>query len=150
MKVNEEDKQEISMIKIIMMREITKTDVGLMVEMGEHHIEVEATMDKIIEEDHIVLIITEMTLDEIILEKHEITENRILEVDTEGIIEMIILEEVGVGLGKDNIQIILEGMIKAAVGLDQAQGLVPVETELDGISEVGNMIILLWTVQLHE
>ena len=38
----------------------------------------------------------------------------------EVIIEITILEEVEVGLGKDNIQIILEGMIEViAVGLDQ-------------------------------
>ena len=38
--------------------------------------------------------------------------------DREGIIEMIILKEVGVGLGTDNIQVILEGMIETVVGLD--------------------------------
>ena len=40
---------------------------------------------------------------------------KILEVDIEAIIEMITLEEVEVGPGKDNIQVISEGMIKAKV-----------------------------------
>ena len=40
--------------------------------------------------------------------------------DIEIIIETTILEEVEVGIGKDNTQVILEGMIEAvAVGLDQ-------------------------------
>ena len=69
--------------------------------------------------------------------------------DTEGIKEMIILEEVGVGPGIDNTQIILEGMIKAVAGLDQVQELAPIEIELDATS-VWNVIILLKTVQLHK
>ena len=44
---------------------------------------------------------------------------QIIEVDTEGITEKIILEEVRVGIGIDNILIILEGMIKVMVDLDQ-------------------------------
>ena len=40
--------------------------------------------------------------------------------DTEAIIEMTILEEVEVSLGKDSIQVILEGMVKAVV-VDQDQ-----------------------------
>ena len=53
-----------------------------------------------------------------------------LEVDIEGIIEMTTLEEEEVGLGKDNIQVILEGMTEiVVVGLDQVQELVLVETE---------------------
>ena len=132
-----------------MIREITKIDIGLIVEIGEHHKEDEVNLDKVIEEDNISLIITEITLDETILERHEITEGKIIEVDTEGIIEMIILEEVGVGLRIDNIQIILEGMIEAVVGLDQVQELPPKEIELDAI-RVENMIIMLRTIQLHK
>ena len=42
--------------------------------------------------------------------------------DIEIIIEMTTLEEVGVGLGKDSIHVISEGMAEAvAVGLAQAQ-----------------------------
>ena len=45
---------------------------------------------------------------------------------------MIILKEVEVGLGKDNIQVILEGVIEIAiVGLCQFQELVLMEIELD-------------------
>ena len=65
--------------------------------------------------------------------------------DTEEIIEMIIMKETEVGLGINNIQIIPEGMINVVVGLDQVQELVPIERELDAIY-VGNIIILLRTV----
>ena len=69
--------------------------------------------------------------------------------DTEEIIEMIIMKEAEVDLGIDNIQIIPEGMTKLVVGLDQDQELVPIEIELHAIN-VGNMIILLRTVQLQK
>ena len=53
-----------------------------------------------------------------------------LEEDIEIIIEMTTLEEVEVGLGKDNFQVILEGMTEGvAVGQDQVQELVLTETE---------------------
>ena len=105
-----------------MIKEITRIDIGLIGETGKHHIEVEVSMDKAIEEDHITVIITA------ILEKDKIMEDKIIEVDKEGIIDAIILEEVG-------------------VGLDQVQELAPTEIELDAII-VGNMVILLRTVQL--
>ena len=54
-----------------------------------------------------------MTLE--ILEEGKLKEVKILEVNIEVTIEMKILEEVEVDLEKDNIQIILEGMIKAVV-----------------------------------
>ena len=53
------------MTKIIMIREITKIDIGQIMEIGEHHMEVEVSMDKITEEDHIMLIIIEMIIEEI-------------------------------------------------------------------------------------
>ena len=60
------------------------------------------------------------------------------------------MEEVEVGLGTDNIQVIFVGMTEVVVvGLDQIQEPVLIETELDAIS-VGNMIILLKTIQLHK
>ena len=65
--------------------------------------------------------IIEMTLGDEILEVHKLTEVRILEVETEVILEMIVLEEVEVGLGKGSMQVILEEMIEAAVDLDQVQ-----------------------------
>ena len=39
--------------------------------------------------------------------------------DTERITEMIIMKEVGVDLGIDNIQIIPEGMIEVGIGVNQ-------------------------------
>ena len=78
----------------------------------------------------------------------KITEVKILEVDIEGIIEMTTLEEVEVGLGKDYIQVILEGMTEiVVVGQGQDQEPVLIEIELDALC-VGNMIILLKTVQI--
>ena len=65
--------------------------------------------------------------------------------DIEEIIEMIIIKEVPVGLGKDSILIILEGMIEVIESLDQVSELVPIEMELDAIN-AWNMIILLRTV----
>ena len=57
-----------------------------------------------------------------------------LKVDMEGIIEMMILDEVRAHLGIDNIQIISEGMTEVVVvGLDQVQEPVLIETELDAI-----------------
>ena len=69
-------------------------------------------MDRIIGEDDVILIIIEMTIiiEETILDKCKITEVKSLGVDMEGIIETRTLEEVEVGLGKDSIQVILEGM----------------------------------------
>ena len=109
-KANGEDNQEISTIEIILIREITKIDIGQIVEIEEHRTEIEVNVDKITEEDHITLIIIEMTLESTILEKQKLAEVKMLKEDTEGIIEMIILEEVGVRLGTDNTQTITEGM----------------------------------------
>ena len=67
-KQNGEDKQEISMIERIIIREITKVDIDKIVEIEEHHIEVEVSRDKIIEEDHIMSINIEMNIEEIISE----------------------------------------------------------------------------------
>ena len=102
----ERDSQEILMIKIITIREIIKIDIGQIAEIKEHQTEVEVCIDKIIEEDHITLIIIEMTIEETILEICKIIDVKILEVDTGDIIEMITLEETGVGLETDNIQIV--------------------------------------------
>ena len=76
-------------------------------------------MDRIIEEGCYMLVPIQMILEETILEKCKIIEVKILEVDIEVIIEMASFEEVDVGHGKDNIHIILEGIIEAvAVGQD--------------------------------
>ena len=79
-----------------------KIYIGLIAYIGDHHIEIEVSMDKITEKDSVMLIIIEMMLEKTILGKHKITESKFIEVDTVGIIEMIFLKEVGVGL-IDNI-----------------------------------------------
>ena len=73
-------------------------------------------MDRIIGKDCIMSI----TLEETILEKCKITEAKNLEVDIEGIIEMITLEEVEVSPGTDNIWVISTEMTEVVVvGQDQ-------------------------------
>ena len=91
-----------------------------------------------------------MTLGENILEEHRIIEVKILEVGVEVIIEMTTLEEVEVDPRKDNIKVILEGITEAVpVGQDQIWEPVIAEIGLD-VWNVGNMIILLKTVQIHQ
>ena len=101
-----------------MLRVIIRMDIDQIVEIGELHSEVKVSTDRIIEEGCNILIPIEMFSEEANLEKGKIIEVRILEVAIEVIIEMTISEEVEVG--KDNIQVIVEGMTEAvAVGLDQ-------------------------------
>ena len=71
-KANREERQEISMIKMIVIREITKIDIDQIVETEEHHTEIEVSMDRIIEEDCIMLITMEMITEEIISEIHKL------------------------------------------------------------------------------
>ena len=95
-------------------------------------------------------IIIEMTSGETIIERCKTIEVKILGVDIEIIIiiEMTTFEEVEVGLGTDNIQVILTEIIRGIViDLDQVPELLLMEIELDALS-VGNMIILLKTVQI--
>ena len=89
--------------------------------LGEYHIEVEPSMDNTIQEDYSMIKIIEVTLGEKILEEPKIIEVKILEVDIEVTLETTILEEVGIGLEKDIILVILEEMSKAVVGPDQVQ-----------------------------
>ena len=124
---------------------IIRIGLDQIVEISEHHSEVEDSMDRTIEEGCNMLIPIEMNLGEKILEEHKIIEVKILGVDIEVIIETKNLEEVEAGLWKDNIQVILEEMTKAvAVGLDQVQEPVITEVGLD-VLNVWNMIILLRT-----
>ena len=102
-----------------MIRVIIRIYINQIVQIGKHDSEVEFSMDRIIDEGPNMLIIIEMTLGEKILEEHKIIEVRILEVDIEVIIVMTTLEEEEVGLGKDNIQVILDVMIEAVVDQDQ-------------------------------
>ena len=130
-----------------MVREIIKIDIGQkIVETGEYCSVVGYSMDRMKETGEGIIRIIEVILQEEISEEIcnqiEITEVKIVEVDTEEIIEMIITKEAEVGLGIDSIQIIPEGMIEVIVGLYQVQELVPIEIELDAIN-VENMVILL-------
>ena len=80
--------------------------------------------------------------------KVSILEDRIIEVDIEGTIEVIIMKEVGVGLEEGHIQVISEEMtgVVVIVGHGQDQKQVLIETEL-GVISVENMIILQKIVQ---
>ena len=89
--------------------------------LGECHIEVELSMDTIIEEGHSMIRITEVIVRKEILVECKITEVRILRVDIEVSLGMTILEQVEVGLEKESIQVILGEMIEAAVDQDQVQ-----------------------------
>ena len=60
-----------------------KIDTGQIVEIGECHLEVELSMDRIIEECCNMITIIEVTLGEEILEEHKIIEVKIFEVDIE-------------------------------------------------------------------
>ena len=71
----------------------------------ECHKEVEHSMNKIIEEGHSMIKITEVILGKEILEEYKSIEVRILEVDIEVTLGTIILEEVEVGLEKDSAQV---------------------------------------------
>ena len=84
------------------------------------------------------------------MRSNKIIEDKVTEVDIEENIEMIIMKEVGVGLEKDSLQIMLEGMTEViAVDLDQVQELVLMEIGLDVIS-VESMIFakdcLTWKI----
>ena len=94
-----ECRQRVTMIEVI-----TKIDTDLTVVIGECHLGVELSMDKIIEEGCNMLTIIEITSGEEILGRNKIIKVTILEVDIGTIIETTHLEEVEVGLGKDNIQ----------------------------------------------
>ena len=109
-KVNEENKHEIYMIKIILLREMITTDIGQIVGIGEFCLVVEYNMDKIMEIDQGIVRIIEVISEEEILEgicdQISIKEVKIIELEIEEIIGMIIMKGVEVGLGKVNIQII--------------------------------------------
>ena len=79
------------MIKIII-----RNNADQIVEIGEHHLGAELSIDRIIEEGCNILVITEMILEEKILRKCQIIEVKILEVNVEVTLEMITLEEIEV------------------------------------------------------
>ena len=86
------------------------------------------------------MILEEESLEEI-SNQIRVAEVKIIQVDIEEIIEMIIMKKAEVGLGIDNI-LVIELTTDATVGLDQVQESVPIEIELDVIN-AGNAIILL-------
>ena len=98
-----------------MIKVLIKIDIDQIAEIEGYYSEVEVSMDRIIGKDHVISITIEMSVEETILEKCRIIEVRILEVNIEGITEMTTLEEVEVGLGKDNIQVISAGMTEVVV-----------------------------------
>ena len=108
-----EEKQQIIMIKANI-----KIDTDKIVEIGECHLEVEISTDRLIEKGCNITI-KEVNLGEEITEKCKIIELKILEMDVEVTIEMKTLVEVEVGLEKDSTQVILEEVIKAVVDQDQ-------------------------------
>ena len=112
------------MIKI-MVKGIIKIDIGQIVETEEYCSLVEYSMDRITQTDQGIIGTVEVILEEeiskLISSQIRIIEIKIIEVATEELIETIILKEVEVGLGKDSILIIFEGMIEVIVGLDQVQ-----------------------------
>ena len=87
-----------------------------------------------------MLTIIEGPLGEELLEECKIIAVNILVVDIEVAIEMMILEEVDIDLEKDNIQVILEGMIKAVVVQHHVWDPVLKEIGLD-VLNVGSLII---------
>ena len=110
-------------------------------------------MDRIIETDQSIIRTNEVILEgeslERICDQIRILEVKIIEVDTEEFIEMILMKEAEVDLGIDSIPIIPERMIEVVKGINQFPDLVPIEIELDAIN-VENMIILLRTVKLQK
>ena len=100
--------------------------------------EVELSIDKIMEEGQSMIKITEVILGKEILEE-------IIEVN----LGMVILEEVEVGLEVDSIQVTLGGMTEATVDQDQVEVQVPTEMVLDALS-VGSMITLPKTVLIYQ
>ena len=129
---------------------IIKIDIGQIVEIGEYLSVPEYNKDRIIETDQDIIRTTEVALEEDILEYISdqiiIIEVKIIQVDIEEIIEMIIMKEVEVGPRIDNIPIISGRMIEVTVGVDQIQELAQIEIEVDTIN-VEKVIILLRIVQ---
>ena len=96
-----------------------KIGIDQTVAIGECHIEVELSMDKILVESCSMIKIIEVILGKTILEICKITEVIILEVDIEVTLGMLTLEKVDVGLGQGWFQVILEEMREAVVNLVQ-------------------------------
>ena len=72
-----------------------------------------------------------------------------LEVDIKVTLETPTLEEIGVGLEKDSMQVTSGEMREAVVDQDQVQDQVPIEIGLDALN-VGSTIILPNIVQIYQ
>ena len=62
------------MIEIIIIKDLVKVDIGQIAEIEGHHAEVDVSMDKVVEEDCIMSITIEMTIEETISEICKIIE----------------------------------------------------------------------------
>ena len=116
-------------VEIIM----TKVDRGqtVNIDIVDHHIEIDLSMDKIIEKSLSMFKITEKILGEEILEKPKSIEVKILEEDINVALGTVNMIEVGVGLEKDNFWVTLGEMIEVAVCQDQVLEQVPIDIDLD-------------------
>ena len=141
----EEDKIEVVMMDTVMISEIIKIGTGQIVETGDNidKIEVDQGMNKIIEEE--ILEVMQLCI--------KIFEDKIVDENTEIIIEMKVMAEVEIGTGieKDHFleTLATEEVIRVQVIVrpDQDQGYIQIETE-SGVTNVNYMIILQKTV-LH-
>ena len=127
------------------MAEIIKIDIDQTVEIEEFHLVIEYNVDKTIKIGQGMIRTIGMTLGKEISDQIRFIEDRIIKVNIEEIMVMKIMNMVGVGLEKDSIKIIPEGMTKVVVDLDQDLELVLIETGSD-VTNVENTIILLRTV----
>ena len=102
------------MTDVIIIREMTGIGIDQTADIEEFHLVVEYSVDKIRETDQGMNRIIRMTLGEETLElmweciRIRILEDRIIAVDIEELIGMRIMKEVGVGLEKGNIKVILK------------------------------------------
>ena len=126
-KTKEGDRQKIYMTNIIMIKETIRIGIDQIAEIEDSNLVVEFSADKIIEVDQGMNKTTGMTIGEEILEvmqeciRIRILEDRIREVDTEEIIGMKIIKEVGVDLGKGHIQATVTGMTGVVVIVGKGQ-----------------------------
>ena len=123
------------------------TDQTEEIDIVDHHIEVDLSMNIIIENSHSMSKSTEEILGEEILVKHKTTEVKILEAEIEVDLGTVMLIEIRVGLEKDNFKVTLGETIEVVVSQDQDLEQVLIETELD-VSNVGNMTTLPKIVQI--
>ena len=126
------------MVDAVMISEIIKIDTGQIVETGDStdKLEVDQCINKIIQEEIL----------EVLQERIKFLEDKIVQENTEIILEMKVMTEVEMetGLEKDQFleTLVAEETIgvQVIVGPDQDQGQVQIETE-SGVTNVVNTII---------